>query len=167
MIVCVNTLVFFIFPRLAHGYIGGSRLFRLHAVIWFVGLMLMITLPISKFHLLWIYPLGWIVPYIIFQIRMNLATTRLNATNVKRHLEKESEGEVWSYSEMRRMFRVYEVESPRKYAKILQSPELEAWWVAKESGIGSVKVVRRGDNIKGSLLFKDDPRFYFDWHPDL
>ena len=34
---------------------GGRREFRLKALIWLVGVILTATLPISKFHIVWIY----------------------------------------------------------------------------------------------------------------
>lgn len=166
-IVCLSAIVFLIFPGLARGYVGGPGLFRVHAMIWIVGLILTVALPISKFHLLWIYPLGWIIPYIIFQVRSNLGKEQMVAETVRRHLEEQSGEEVWSYSEMRQGFRIYELQSPRKYfTDVLQYPEFEGWWVAHEPGIGQVKVVRRVDNVKGTLLFKDSPWFYFNWSPD-
>lgn len=91
----------------------------------------------------------------------------MEAESVRRHLQNESDGQVWSYSEMQRLFRVYAVERPKGYyAEVLQYPEFRDWWVAGETGIGQVKVIRRADKAKGTLLFKDYPRFYFSWSSD-
>jgi hypothetical protein len=138
-------------------------------VIWLLGVMGTVALPVSKFHLLWIYVLGAITPYAIMNWRirrqMDIGTSPV-ALAVRRHLEEESGGEVWSWPEMLRSYKVSQSTSPQEYANVLQSPELSGWWVAREPGVGRVTVIRRADKAKGSLLFKETPRFYFCWTPD-
>jgi len=88
---------------------------------------------------------------------------------IRRHLEEQSGEEVWSWPEMLRVFKVDRrggSTSPREYAEIISGPEFAGWWVAQEPGVGEIKVIRRADNVKGALLFKDSPRFYFCWSPD-
>ena len=85
---------------------------------------------------------------------------------VKRHLEEESGGEVWTLAEVRRLFKVYEEIAIKDFAENVSGPEFEGWWIAKEPGVGEIKVIRRADKVKGSLFFKDSPRFYFGWRPD-
>jgi len=140
---------------------------RLQATLWAIGFIATAVLPVSKFHLVWIWPLGWVIPLGIEELRLRRAGKGIEAEAVRRHLEEESGEEVWNYSEMKHVFRVYAVTSPEKhYADVLRYPEFEWWWVAKESGIGQVKVIRRADKAKGTLLFKDYPRLYFNWSPD-
>ncbi|MGD0016001.1 MAG: hypothetical protein ABSC38_00555 [Verrucomicrobiia bacterium] len=169
-IVGLNALLFLIISILPTGGDPGGRwVFRVQGLIWLVGLILTATLPFSKFHLLWIYPLGAIIPYAIMQWRMqqqlDMGTSPV-ALLMRRHLEEQSGGEVWSWPEMLRVFKVYEVTSPREYAKIIQTSEFAGWWVAQEPGVGTVKVIRRADKVKGTLHYKDSPRFYFCWNPD-
>lgn len=162
-IVGVNAVVFLITSILPGGRdAGGRKVFRLQALIWLVGVILTAVLPISMFHLVWIYAVGAIAPYYIMGWRIDKGMAEM----VRRHLEQESGGEVWSWSQMRRLYRVHEVVSPQEFAKNIDSPEFVGWWVAGESGIGEVKVSRRADNKKGTLLFKDKPRLYFGWTPD-
>lgn len=87
--------------------------------------------------------------------------------SVRRHLEEESDGEVWSWPEMLGVFKVVrETVSPRELAELHSDPRLSWHWMAKEPGIGEVEVIRRADGVKGMLYFKDKPRFYFGWHDD-
>jgi hypothetical protein len=144
---------------------GARKVWGLQALIWLAGLILTATLPISKFHLLWIVPLGAIIPFAIIQWRLRPLDKKM-AEIIRQHLEEKSGGEVWSSAEMRRVFKVYESTSPIEYAKIIQSPEFAGWWVAEEPGVGTVKVIRRADKVKGTLFFKDSPRLYFSWNPD-
>ena len=67
---------------------------------------------------------------------------------------------------MLRVFKVYEVTSPREFAERISGSEFTDWWIAQERGVGEAKVIRRADKIKGTLFFKDSPRFYFGWSPD-
>lgn len=175
-IVGLNALWFFIISispaaiaAARRGDLGGRRVFRFSALIWLVGIILTVTLPISKFHLVWIYPLGAMAPYAIMRWRIQRQLdmgTGPFALLIRQHLEEQSGGEVWSWPEMLRVFKVYESTSPHEYTKIIQSSEFAGWWVAQEPGVGEVKVIRRADNVKGTLLFKDSPRFYFCWSPD-
>jgi hypothetical protein len=153
---------------LVRGDSGGHWLFRVQGLIWLVGVIVTAALPISKLHLVWIFPLGAIAPFAIMRWRMqrqmDMATSSV-ALLVRRHLEEQSGGEVWSWPEMLRVFKVYQVTSPREYAEIFQSSEFAKRWVTKEPEVGAVRVVRRADNLKGTLLFIDSPRFYFGWNP--
>ena len=165
-IVAVMALVFFII------YISGRdsgrhQFFGLPTLIWVVGLALTVIYPISKFHLLWIAPLGAISPFVIMQWRLRLVH-KMSAEIIKQHLEEESDGEVWTFQEMRRLFEIYEATSPREFAETIRGGgfRLEGWWIAEEPGVGQVKVIRRADKVKGTLFFKESPRFYFDWSPD-
>ena len=154
---------------LASGDPGGRWLYRVQALIWLVGCAVTWTLPISKLHILWIYPLGAMAPYAIMQWRMQRQMdtgTSPFALYVKGHLEVQSGGEVWSWPEMRRVFKVYEATSPKEWAKQISGPELAGWWLTKEPGVGVVKVIRRVDKVRGTLYYKDRPRFYFGWRPD-
>jgi hypothetical protein len=144
---------------------GGHQFFGLPALILSIGLLLTALGPISKFHLLWFAPFGTFVPFFIVQWRLHQSSGPL-AQMIKRHLEEESGGEVWDLPEMRRLFKVYDAESPREFAETVSGPSFEFWWIAKEPGVGLVKVIRRADKIKGTLFFKDNPRFYFGWRPD-
>lgn len=49
---------------------GTEPLFLLEVLIWLAGVILTATLSISKFHLLWIYPLGLITPNVVYKLRM-------------------------------------------------------------------------------------------------
>jgi hypothetical protein len=160
-VVALNAL-FFLVTSLTAGDPGGRWLFRLQALLWLVGLAVTAILPVSKLHLLWIYPLGAVAPFAIIQRRMDKGMAEM----VKRHLEEESGDEVWTGSEMRRLFKPYDVLRPRQFAKDIDSPEFSGWWVASETGVGKLSVTRRADNVKGTLLYKDRPRFYFSWSPD-
>ena len=154
---------------LTQGDPGGRWLFRTQGLVWLVGVVVTATPALSKFNLIWIYPLGAMAPYAIMRWRLQRSMDRGAspfALAIRQHLEEESGGEVWSCPEMLRTFKVYESISPLEYATTLQSPELSGWWVAQEPGVGIVKVIRRADNVKGTLLFKDSPRFYFCWSSD-
>ena len=154
---------------LSPGDPGGRWVFRVQALTWLVGVVVTAALPISKFHLIWIFPLGAVAPYAIInwrmQRRMDLGIGPF-ATAIKHHLEEESGGEVWTWPEMRRLFKVYESTSPCDFAARINHPEFEGWWLTKEPEVGEVKVIRRADKLKGTLYFKDSPRFYFSWIPD-
>ena len=144
---------------------GGDHFFGLSALILLTALLLTAVLPISKFHLLWSAPLGMLSPF--FRMEWHrLRSSGPVAQMMKHHLEEESGGEVWSFWEMRRLFKVYEVESPTQFAETVSGPNFEFWWIAKEPGVGVVRVIRRADEVKGHLFFKDDPRFYFGWSAD-
>lgn len=67
---------------------------------------------------------------------------------------------------MLRVFKVCEVTSPHEFEKRVSGSEFAGSWVAREPGVGEVRVIRRADKVKGTLLFKDSPRFYFCWSPD-
>lgn len=56
----------------------GEPLFRLQALIWLGGAILTATLPVSKFHLVWIYPLGMIAPYQVYKLRMKKSIKEWN-----------------------------------------------------------------------------------------
>jgi hypothetical protein len=160
-VVALNAL-FFLVISLSPGDPGGRWLFRLQALLWLVGLALTVVLPISRLHLLWIYPFGAMAPYAIIQRRMDKGVAEM----MKRHLEEESGGEVWTRREMRRLFKPDDVYPPRQFAQNIDSPEFSGWWVAGEPGVGQLSAVRRADNVKGTMLYKDSPRFYFSWSPD-
>lgn len=148
---------------------GGRWTYRVQGAIWLLGVVVTAMLPVSKFHLVWVYVVGAMVPYAVMHSRTNRAlygSTSPLALIMKKHLEEESGGEVWNLPEMRRSFRVYESTPPDEFARTLQSGEFSCWWVAKEPCVGKVRVIRRADQVKGSLLFKDRPRFYFNWTPD-
>src|ERR1019366_6532836 len=98
------------------------------------------------------------------QRQMEMGTSPV-AVLVRRHLEEPSDGEEWSWPEMLRVFKVYEVTSPREFAERISGSEFAGWWIAQEPGVGEVKVIRRADKIKRTLFFKDSPRFYFGWSP--
>ena len=168
VLVALNALCWLV-VSLVRGDPGGRWLFRVQGLIWLVGVVVTAALPISKFHLVWIFPLGAIAPFAIMQWRMqrqmDMGTSSV-ALLVRRHLEEQSGGEVWSWPEMLRVFKVYEVTSPREYAEIFQSSEFARRWVTKEPEVGAVRVIRRADKLKGTLLFIDSPRFYFGWNPD-
>lgn len=161
-LVAINALFFLITSLAAGGDPGGRWLFRLQALLWLVGLAATLLLPISKLHLLWIYPLGWFVPFAIIQRRLDDGMAEI----VKRHLEEESGDTVWTASEMRRLFKPYDVVRPREFAESINSLGFSGWWVASETGVGKLSVTRRADKVKGTLLYKDRPRFYFSWSPD-
>ena len=167
-IVALNALCWLV-TSLMPGDPGGRWLFRVQGLIWLVGLILTATLPFSKFHLIWIYLLVAMAPYAIMQCRMqrqmDLGTSPV-ALQVREHLQEQSGGEVWSWPEMLRIFKVYESTSPRAYAEVFQSSEFAKRWVTKEPQVGKVKVIRRADKVKGTLLFIDSPRFYFSWSAD-
>ena len=169
LIAIFNILQCILFSASAHAHSsydrGGSLLFGFPTLILSTGLILTVVFPISKFHLLWFAPLGMLAP--IFRMEwQRLRSSGPIAQMMKRHLEEESGGEVWNFWEMRRLFKVYEVESPSEFAEGVSGPSFEFWWIAKEPGVGFVKVIRRSDKAKGRLFFKDDPRFYFGWAPD-
>ena len=148
---------------------GGRLLYRVQGLIWLVGGVATVTLPVSKFHLVWIYPLGAIAPFAIMQWRIKRQLEMVTspfALMIRRHLEEQSGGEVWSWTEMRRVFKVYEGTSPQEFAKRINDPEFDGWWVAKEPEVGEVKAIRREDKVKGTLFYKNSPRFYFSWRPD-
>jgi hypothetical protein len=168
VLVALNALCWLVFS-LVRGDVGGRWLFRVQGLIWLVGVVVTAVFPISKFHLAWIFPLGAIAPFAIMKWRMqrqmDMGTSQV-ALLVRRNLEEQSGGEVWSWPEMLRVFKVYEVTSPREYAEIFQSSEFAKLWITKEPQVGKVKVIRRADNAKGTLLFIDSPRFYFSWSSD-
>ena len=146
---------------------GARWLYRIQGLIWLIGIILTAYLPISKFHLIWIFALGGIAPSAIMnwrlQRQMDMGTSPV-ALAVKKRLEEQSGGEVWSWPEMLRVFEPFESTSPRDFAKRVKG--LDGWWVAKEPGVGDVKVIRRVDKVKGTLFYKDSPRFYFCWNPE-
>ena len=160
-IVALNALSWLVISLLP-GDPGGRWLFRVQGLIWLLGVVVTATLPISKFHLIWIYPLGAMTPYAIMRWRSRQGD-KVMAEIIRRHLEEQSGGEVWSWREMLRVFKVYESTLPREFAKRVNG--LDGWWVAQEPGVGEVKVIRRADKVKGTLFFKDSPRFYFCWNP--
>jgi hypothetical protein len=168
VLVALNALCW-LFVSLFRGDPGGRWLFRVQGLIWLVGVVATAALSVSKFHLLWIFPLGAIAPFAIMQWRMqrqmDMGTSPV-ALLVKQHLEEASGGEVWSWPEMLRAFKVYEAASPREYAETFQSSEFAKRWVTKEPQVGAVRVIRRADSQKGRLLYIDSPRFYFSWSPD-
>jgi hypothetical protein len=152
---------------------GGRWVFRVQGFIWLIGIVVTATLPFSKFHLLWIFPLGAVAPFAIMRRRFDKGMARLTRPD----LEK-TYGEVLTHAEMRRLYKGYDVQSPRQFAGIAQrrlanakSNNMTAWigvWAAaaEDPDIGEVSVIRRTDNVKGWLLFKEHPRFYFCWRPD-
>jgi len=167
-LLALNTLYWLITSFLP-GDAGGRWLFRVQGLIWLAGLILTAALPFSKFHLIWIYLLGAMAPYAIMQWRMQRSMdmgTSPVAQHVRQHLEEASGGEVWSWPEMLRTFKVYEAVSPREYAETFQLSEFSKRWVTNEPQVGSVRVIRRSDKQKGRLLYIDSPRFYFSWSPD-
>ena len=148
---------------------GGRKLYRTQGLIWLAGVVVTFLCPISKFHLLWVYPLGAFAPYAIMHWRlqrtMDLGTSPM-AMLVKQHLEQRSGGQVWNWPEMLRTFKVSGSIEPDRYASIIKASEAAQSWVAQEPGVGQVAVIRRADKVKGTLLFIDQPRFYFCWRPD-
>jgi len=68
-LVALNTLCWLV-ASVVRGDPGGRWLYRVQGLIWLVGLVVTATVSISKFHLLWIYPLGAMVPYAIMQARL-------------------------------------------------------------------------------------------------
>ena len=166
-LVALNALCWLVIS-IVRGDPGGRWLFRVQGLIWLVGVVLTATLPISKFHLVWIFPLGAMAPFAIMKWRMqrelDTGTSSL-ALLMRQHLEERSGGEVWSWPEMRCVFKVYKSTSPRAYAEIFKSSEFARRWVTQKPEVGEVKVIRRADNVKGTLLFIDSPRFYFCCNP--
>jgi hypothetical protein len=168
VLVALNALWWLVIS-LVRGDPGGRWLFRVQGLLWLVGLVVTATLHISKFHLLWIFPFGAMAPFVVMNWRMQRQSdvgTSPTALLIRRHLEEQSGGEVWSWPEMLRVFKVYEYTSPLEYSKIFQSSEFARRWVTEKPEVGEVKVIRRSDNLKGTLLFIHDPRFYFFWSPD-
>jgi hypothetical protein len=168
VLVALNALCWLVIS-LVRGDPGGRWLFRVQGLIWLVGVVTTAALHISKFHLVWIFPLGAMAPFAVMNWRMQRQSdtgTSPAALLIRRHLEEQSGGEVWSWPEMLRVFKVYESTSPREYAEVFQSSEFARRWVTEQPQVGEVKVVRRSDNVKGTLLFIQDPRFYFFWSPD-
>jgi hypothetical protein len=167
-LIALNAL-FWLIISVGRGDPGGRWLYRMQGLIWLAGVLVTITLPISKFHLIWIFPLGGMVPFAIMKWRMqrqmDMGTSPV-ALQVRQHLQEQSGGEVWNWPEMLRLFKVSESTSPRAYAEIFQSSEFAKRWVTQEPQVGEVKVIRRADKVKGTLLFIDSPRFYFNWSPD-
>ena len=168
VLVALNALCWLV-VSLVRGDPGGRWLYRMQALIWLIGVVVTAALPVSKFHLLWVFLVGAIAPFAIMQWRMqrqmDMGTSPV-AVLVRRHLEEQSGGEVWSWPQMLRVFKVYEVTSPHDFAERISGSEFAGWWVAEEPGVGEVKAIRRADKVKGTLLFKDSPRFYFSWSSD-
>ncbi len=166
--VVLNALCWLV-VSLTPGDPGGRWLYRIQGLIWLIGCTVTTVLPISKLHVLWIYPLGAITPYAIMRWRIQRQAdmgTSASALIIRRHLAEESGGEVWNWPEMLRVFKVHGITSPKEFAKRIEGPEFSGWWIANEPGVGEVKVIRRVDKAKGALYFKDSPRFYFGWHQD-
>jgi hypothetical protein len=167
--VALNALCWLLISLVRGDDPGGRWLFRVQGSIWLVGVIATATLPISKFHLIWIHPLGGIVPFAVIKWRTQRGLDRGTspfALLMRKHLQEQSGAEVWSWPEMLRVFKVYESTSPSEYAEIFQSSEFAKKWVTKEPQVGEVRVIRRADNVRGTLLFVDCPRFYFCWNPD-
>lgn len=167
-IVALNAISWLVIS-LAPGDPGGRWLYRVQGLIWLLGVIATATFRLSKFHLLWVYPLGALVPYALMNLQIQRELNRVDAPialAIRRHLEEHSGGVVWSRPEMQSVFKAGKSMSPLQYAKTFRASEVAGWWVTKEPTVGQVQVVRRADGVKGTLLFNDRPRFYFCWKPD-
>ena len=141
--------------------------------MWLGGVIVTAILPFSKFHLLWIFPIGAVAPYAIMQRRFDKGIAGL----IRPQLEK-TYGDVLTHAEMRRLYKVYEVQTPKQFVGVAERRlanaklnDITQWidvWsaAAQDPDIGEVSVIRRTDKVRGWLLFKDQPRFYFSWRPD-
>jgi hypothetical protein len=67
-------------------------------------------------------------------------------------------GRVWTFREAMRVFKFREVITADEFAK-LQGGAIN--W-----GVGMVYVKRRSDGFEGTIMFQDDPRFYYTFSGD-
>lgn len=56
---------------------GGRWLYRVQATVWLFGLIATTVFSFSKFHLLWVYPLGAMLPYAIMNARIKMRMKEL------------------------------------------------------------------------------------------
>src|SRR5580692_4935714 len=98
VLVALNALCWLVIS-LVRGDPGGRWLFRVQGLTWLVGVVATGAFHISKFHLVWIFPLGAMAPFAVMNSRLQRQSdmgTSPAALLIKRHLEEQSGGEVWS-----------------------------------------------------------------------
>jgi len=51
------------------------------------------------------------------------------------------------------------------YGQVWDTKELQKVYTVEGFGAPCVVVVRKSDNVRGSLFFQHSPRFYYDFNP--